>query len=303
MRNSESKICTVLTIAGSDPIGETGIQSDLKTISAFGLYGMSVITALTAQNTQGIQSVNPVAPEIVAAQLDSIFSDVMPDCVKIGMLAEEEIVEVVAEKLRQYQPKLVVLDPVMVSARGQELLSEAGRRLMVEKLFPMVTVLTPNLPEVKELMKMADEKKGTKTETSDRKEMAEHISSLFGDEMDKKHAILIKGGHMPGNEADDYLYWFCHFSGRDKNSIVVPQETTQGRKVVEFSFTAQRIDNPNTRGKGGTLSAAIACGLAKRRTVETSVREAKEYITGAIRGGLSIGKGTGPLDHFWKMTI
>jgi hydroxymethylpyrimidine/phosphomethylpyrimidine kinase len=174
---------------------------------------------------------------------------------------------------------------------------------MVEKLFPMVTVLTPNLPEAKVLMKMAEEKQGIKTETSDRREMAERISLLFGDELDKKHAILIKGGHMEGKSSEDYLYWFCRFSGKDVNSIVVPQENMAGRKVVEFSFAAQRVNNPNTHGTGCTFSSAIACGLARRRTVETSVREAKEYITGAIRGGLSIGKGTGPLDHFWKMTI
>lgn len=302
MRNSESKICTVLTIAGSDPIGGAGIQADLKTIGAFGLYGMSVITAVTAQNTQGVQSVNSVSADIVAAQLDSVFTDVMPSSVKIGMLANEDIVDVVAEKLKQYRPRLVVLDPVMISSTGQRLLSEEGCKRMVEKLFPMVTLITPNRAEAEALVKMSTKDGEEQTEMSDRRTMAERISVLFGNEMDKKHAILIKGGHFQGTEADDYLYWFQQLSGNDTGSIVVPKEKTTGKKVVEFSFSTPRIDNPNTHGTGCTFSSAIACGLAKGRTIETSVREAKEYITGAIRGGLSIGKGSGPLNHFWNIS-
>lgn len=301
MRNSDSKICTVLTIAGSDSIGGAGIQADLKTISAFGLYGMSVITAVTAQNTQGVQSVVPLAPEVVAAQLDSVFTDIMPDCVKIGMLANAGIAEAVAQKLEQYRPKLVVLDPVMISSSGKALLDEKGKEIMVSRLFPMVTVVTPNLPEAWELVKMSgNEVLPDGEDMADRKKMAENISLLFGDQMDKKHAILIKGGHQKGEEADDYLYWFRQFSGRDVNSIVAPQEIITGRKVMEFCFPSPRIDNPNTHGTGCTLASAVACGLAKGRTVETSVRDAKEYMIGAIRGGLSIGKGAGPLNHFWR---
>ncbi len=329
MRNSNSKICTVLTIAGSDSIGGAGIQADLKTISAFGLYGMSVITAVTAQNTQGVQAAVPLAPEIVAAQLDSVFTDIMPDCVKIGMLANAEIAQTVAQKLGQYRPKLVVLDPVMISSSGEELLDQEGKEIMVNRLFPMVTVVTPNLPEAEELVKMSGSKdfakhmetsrllsedlanrgshdnsyfvrKAAPEDKSDRKKMAEAISLLFGNEMDKKHAILIKGGHQDGDEADDYLYWFRQFSGKDVHSIVAPQEIMTGRKVMEFVFPSPRIDNPNTHGTGCTLASAVACGLARGRTVETSVRDAKEYIIGAIRGGIPLGKGTGPLNHFWR---
>lgn len=300
MRNSDSKIGTVLTIAGSDSIGGAGIQADLKTISAFGLYGMSVVTAVTAQNTQGVQAVYPLVPEMVAAQFDSVFADIVPDCVKIGMLANEGITEIVAEKLAQYRPKLVVLDPVMISSTGKELLNEAGRCVMVEKLFPMVTVVTPNLPEAGVLAGIGKGQKSSE-KIMDRKQMAEAISLLFGNEMDKKHAILIKGGHGSGEESEDYLYWFRQFSGRDANSIVAPQEIVTGRKVMEFFFGSPRIDNPNTHGTGCTLASAIACGLAKGRTVETSVRDAKEYINGAIRSGLAIGHGAGPLNHFWQV--
>jgi len=313
MREAETDTGIVLTIAGSDPSGGAGIQADIKTIGAFGLYGMSVITAVTAQNTTGVQSVNPVEPEVVAAQLDSVFSDIIPDVVKIGMLANDAIVKVVVEKIRHYHPHLVVLDPVMLSSSGTELLNQAGRIYMAEHLLPMVTVITPNIPEAKELERIAVQIYGAqKTVQNDlyeqrdieyvhpeHRRMAERISLLFGSEMDKKHAVLIKGGHLPDKQCDDYLYWFRQFSGRDENSIVAPQEIVEGRKVMEFVFHGERIECQNTHGTGCTLSAAIACGLAKGLSVETSVREAKQYITKAIERGLPIGHGSGPLNHFW----
>lgn len=279
MKGLDSGICTVLTIAGSDSIAGAGIQADLKTISAFGLYGFSVITAITAQNTQGVQGVSPVSANMIAKQLDSVFTDIMPDCVKIGMLVNEEIVETVAEKLEQYKPSLVVLDPIMVSSSGKELLNEKGREAMIKRLFPLTAIITPNLPEAKVLAKMAKRD----VHSSDKKEMAEAIRSLFGSEMDRKHAVLIKGGHDKGEKSEDYLYCFWQLEER------------------EFSFSSPKIDNPNTHGTGCTLSSAIACGLAKGEPLEISVGNAKKYIEGAIRGGLFIGKGIGPLDHFWNM--
>lgn len=322
MKTKHSKIYTVLTIAGSDPIGGAGIQADIKTISTFGLYGISVITAITAQNTQGVQSVHPIAPEIVAEQLDSVFTDIMPDCVKLGMLANKDIVEVVAEKLKQYMPKRIVIDPIMASSSGRELLNKEGRRAMVEKLFPLAMVVTPNLPEAQILMEMSGQKGFVKIEKQievcsaqflenkgkqNRKKMAEAISLFFGNTVSKEQAVLIKGGHMQGQEAEDYLYCISYDNNYDNDnqcnidSIIAQQ--MEERKIMEFSFVSPRIDNPNTHGTGCTLSSAIACGLAVGKTVEDSVRLAKEYMTGAILGGLSIGKGIGPLDHFWKMTI
>ena len=301
MQMKQSSIPTVLTIAGSDPIGGAGIQADLKTISAFHLYGMSVITAITAQNTQGVQAVYSLESEIVEKQLDSVFTDIMPDCVKLGMLANEEIVEAVAKKLRQYKPKKIVIDPIMVSSSGKELLEPKGCNAMIEKLFPLATIITPNLPEAQFLAKrkeqeglqqgfMETERQVIASLTEDTKkkaywEMAEIIFSFFGNTIQKEQAILIKGGHMQGLYAEDYLYCI------EKN------------KRKESFFTSPRLDNPNTHGTGCTLSSAIACGIAMGKTIEESVRLAKEYITGAIRGGLYIGKGIGPLDHFWNRTL
>jgi len=343
MKNAEAGMGTVLTIAGSDPVGGAGIQADIKTISAFGLYAMSVITAVTVQNTVGVQSVNPVAPELVAAQLDSIFTDLIPDVIKIGMLANEDIVDVVAEKLRLYCPRLVVLDPVMLSSSGAELLSRNGRRAMAEKIIPVVTIITPNLPEAKELEHMSLELYGDMEITDsefhtyiaeniedikedcvndaldiyteqemeaislEQRRMAERISLLFGGQMDKKHAILIKGGHLAGDSSDDYLYWFRQFSGGDQNSKVISKEIASRRGVMECLFRQQRIGGDarynNIHGTGCTLSAAIAAGLARGLSVERSVREAKQYITGAIREGLFIGQGAGLLNHLWKQQL
>lgn len=312
-----NKIPIVLTIAGSDPIAGAGIQADLKTISAFHLYGISVITAITAQNTQGVQGVYPVEKEIVGKQLDSVFTDIMPDCVKLGMLANEGIVEVVAEKLKQYMPKKVIIDPVMVSSSGKELLNHAGRKAMVEQLFPLAMLVTPNLPEAQLLVEMGMQGEFTKIrkqmlefstlsfkkkEYWNRREMAEVISLFLNDNIVKEQAVLIKGGHMQGKEAEDYLYCISYDDYIDTIDNITVLQKKKKCNNMEYSFSSPRLDNPNTHGTGCTLSSAIACGLAMGKSIEESVRLAKEYITGAIQSGLFIGKGIGPLNHFWNMT-
>lgn len=290
MRNSDVHIGTVLTIADSDSMGQAGIQADLRTINAFGLHGMSVITAMVVQDALGQEKLMPVAPEIVEMQLDGVFQRMMPDCVKIGTLASTETVQVVVQKIKQYRPKLVVLDPVMFSDSGKALLDKAGKAMMVKQLFPMVTVVTPNLLEAEELVKISKGETFVKEQDAkDGKRMAESISLLFGDQMDKKHAILIKGVYENGEEAQDYLYWFRQFSGKDIQSIVEPQEITTGRKVMEFSFSSRRVERLHTYGADGMLASAIACGLAKGRTVETSVRDAKKYVAGAVCAGFPLG--------------
>ena len=252
---------TVLTIAGSDCSGGAGIQADLKTMLANGVYGMSVITSLTAQNTTGVRAVSNVDPEFLKDQIDSIFEDIVPDAVKTGMIPSKELVEATAEKLKQYNATKIVVDPVMVATSGADLSNEESVRALKEKLIPMATLVTPNIPEAEVLSGM---KINTK---EDMTEAARKINREYGCD------VLIKGGH--GSNADDILL---------HNGEI-------------FVFEMPKIDNPNTHGTGCTLSSAIASNLAKGMTVPQAVRRAKEYITGAIRDGLDLGKGRGPLDH------
>ncbi|MDO5408294.1 MAG: bifunctional hydroxymethylpyrimidine kinase/phosphomethylpyrimidine kinase [Eubacteriales bacterium] len=252
----------VLTIAGSDSSGGAGIQADLKTMTALGAYGMSVITALTAQNTTGVYGIMDVEPEFVAKQMDCVFTDIEPDAVKIGMVSQAAIIDVIAEKLQQYGAKQVVLDPVMVSTSGSRLLAEDAMEALAEKLLPLAAVMTPNIPEAEILS-------GMKIETETQMEEAARIIG------EKWHgAVLVKGGHQV-ETANDVLY-------RDGTFIW---------------FYGKRIDNPNTHGTGCTLSSAIACGLAAGKSVEDSVRDAKAYLSGALASGLDLGQGSGPLDH------
>lgn len=253
---------TALTIAGSDSSGGAGIQADIKTMIANGVYAMSAITALTAQNTLGVSGIMEVTPEFLGQQMDCIFMDIRPDAVKIGMVSSGELISVIAEKLIQYQAENIVVDPVMVSTSGSRLTSEEAVEMLKKKLLPLATVLTPNIPEAQVLL-------GTEIKTP---EDMERSAKKIGE---KYHcAVLLKGGHQL-NDANDYLW-----------------QAGQGRW-----FMGKRIHNPNTHGTGCTLSSAIASNLAKGYSLEASVQKAKEYLSGALQAMLNLGAGSGPMDH------
>lgn len=256
----------VLTIAGSDCSGGAGIQADLKTMTVHHVYGMSVITALTAQNTLGVQAISEIPPAFVAQQMDSIFSDIRPDAVKIGMVASSEIIEVIADKLIEYNMDKIVIDPVMISSSGRRLLAGQALETLVTKLLPLGTLITPNIPEAEVLCGFP---------IQDECEIPAAAAKI-GKTLPS--AILIKGGHLSG-EAADLLY---------ENHTCT-------------WLRCKRIDNPNTHGTGCTLSTAIACNLAKGMSLTDSVTHAKEYLTGALRAGLSLGKGAGPLNHMFSL--
>ncbi len=256
----------ILTIAGSDCSGGAGIQADMKTITAHKMYGMSVITALTAQNTTGVYGVLDIEPAFVGAQLDAIFTDIIPDAVKIGMVSNPRIIEVIAQKIQAYDIKAIVLDPVMVATSGGKLLGEDAISILVEKLLPLATLITPNIPEAECLCGFSIERK------EDMVKAAQTISkSLQG-------AILIKGGHFTEG-ADDLLY-------------------VAGKEVW---FTGKRITTNNTHGTGCTLSSAIACHLAEGLPLAKSVEYAKAYVSGALEDDLNLGKGNGPLNHCYRL--
>lgn len=256
----------VLTIAGSDCSGGAGIQADIKTMTAHRIYAMSAITALTAQNTTGVYGVLEATPEFVAQQLDCIFTDIVPDAVKIGMVSNSKIIEVIVEKLKYYQAKNIVVDPVMVSTSGSKLLSDEAMNAVVTKLLPIADIITPNIPEAEALTGV------TIHTTQDMVKAAKKISTM----LDGK--ILIKGGHLT-DTADDLLY-------------------ANGQP---HWIKGERIDNSNTHGTGCTLSSAIACSLANGFAMEQSVKNAKAYITGALKNGLDLGKGSGPLNHCYDL--
>ncbi len=261
----------VLTIAGSDSCGGAGIQADLKTFSANGTYGMSVICAITAQNTRGVTRVLALDKSIVEAQLDAIFSDIEVDAVKIGMVSQPEIIEVITEKLIQYKVKKIVLDPVMISKSGHNLLEPESVKILVENLIPLATIVTPNLPEALEIMReMGENMDDIKTE-EEMKFVAKKIFSLGC------KSVLIKGGHLEG-DALDILYDGTNF----------------------YRYTNKRIQTINTHGTGCTLSSAICSYLAKGYSLEEAVNNSKIYITKAIENSFSIGSGVGPVHHFYK---
>ena len=259
---------TVLTIAGSDPSGGAGIQADIKTLMAHGIYASSAITALTAQNTTGVKDVLPVPPDFLAKQLDCVLEDIFPDAVKIGMTVNQQLLTVIIEKLEFYQPKNIVADPVMVSTSGRRLLSEDAITLLKTKLFPMTTLITPNIPEAQVLADM---------EIHSAKDMLTASEKIANE---CHCAVLCKGGHSIEN-ADDLLY----------------------EKGTAHWFPGTRIDNPNNHGTGCTLSSAIASNLAKGIPLVEAVSCAKTYITGALSAGLNLGKGNGPLDHGYHLSI
>jgi len=252
----------VLTIAGSDCSGGAGIQADIKTITAHKMYAMSAITALTAQNTTGVYGIEEVTPEFVGQQIDCIFNDIRPDAVKIGMVSSSKIIEIIVEKLTQYKPENIVIDPVMVSTSGSKLICDDAMNALITKLIPLATVITPNIPEAEVLCGFS-----IKNE-DDMIKAAQEISKTL------KGAVLVKGGHLV-NDAIDLLY---------ENGNI-------------HWFRSKRIDNPNTHGTGCTLSSAIACNLAEGKSLSASIENAKVYLTGALKAGLNLGQGSGPLEH------
>ena len=256
----------VLTIAGSDTCGGAGIQADLKTFSALGTYGMSVITAVTVQNTQGVFGCQDIAPEIVKGQIDAIFQDIPVAAVKIGMVSQIATIHAIADKLEEYQPERVVIDPVMVSKSGFDLMQPEAKDALISRLIPLAYVLTPNLPEAEVI---------TGKKIKDLAAMEQAAKEIFS--MGAKH-VLIKGGHLE-EDATDLLY--------------------DGKQVLQLH--SDRIETKNTHGTGCTLSSAIAANLAKGMTVEEAVKEAKRYITVAIAHSLSIGHGVGPTHHFYEL--
>lgn len=258
---------TALTIAGSDSSGGAGIQADIKTMTCNGVFATSAITALTAQNTTGVTDIMDVTGEFLGAQLDAVFSDIYPDAVKIGMVSATALIEKIAEKLKAYDAKNIVVDPVMVATSGAKLISDDAIDTLKACLLPLATVLTPNIPEAEVLADM------TITNEDEMIAAAGKISEQYG------CAVLCKGGHSI-NDANDLLY-------RDG----------------EYKwFKGKRIDNPNTHGTGCTLSSAIASNLAKGYDLDTSVERAKEYISGALAAMLDLGKGRGPMNHAFDLS-
>ena len=258
---------TALTIAGSDSSGGAGIQADIKTMTMNGVYAMSVITALTAQNTLGVRAISDSTPDFLREQLNAVFEDIFPDSVKIGMVSSSELICVIADRLKFYNAKNIVVDPVMVATSGNSLIKTDAIRTLASKLLPMATVVTPNIFEAEVLsgMKIFSKEYMIKAATN--------IGEKYG------CGVLLKGGHSINN-ADDLLYengsfiWLC----------------------------GKRINNPNTHGTGCTLSSAIASYLAKGFTLYESVKNAKKYISEALEYGLNLGKGSGPLNHAYKIT-
>ena len=258
---------TALTIAGSDSSGGAGIQADIKTMTANGVFAMSAITALTAQNTTGVTGIMEVSPEFLKEQIDCIFTDIRPDAVKIGMVSSAELITAIAEKLTEYHAENIVVDPVMVATSGAKLISDDAIDTLKERLLPMADVLTPNIPEAEVLSGME-----VRTE-EDMIKAAEKISENY------HCAVLLKGGHQL-NDANDLLY----------------------RNGSYRWFYGKRIDNPNTHGTGCTLSSPIASNLAKGFDMDTSVERAKAYISGALGAMLDLGKGSGPMNHAFDIT-
>ena len=257
---------TALTIAGSDSSGGAGIQADIKTMTANGVYAMSAVTALTAQNTTGVKSILESTPEFLKDQLDCVFTDIFPDAVKTGMVSSVPLIKVIADRLKFYNAKNIVIDPVMVSTSGFKLISDDAVKTLCEELFPRATVITPNIPEAEILC-------GKKISSEEQmEEAAKSISEKFN------VAVLLKGGHNL-NDANDLLFQ----AGKAK------------------WFKGKKINNSNTHGTGCTLSSAIASNLAKGKSLEISVEKAKDYILGCLGEMLDLGKGSGPMNHAFKI--
>lgn len=261
------KMKTALTIAGSDSGGGAGIQADIKTMTMNGVFATCAITALTAQNTLGVTGIMDVSAEFLAKELDAVFTDIPPDAVKIGMVSATSIIETIAEKLIEYKAKNIVLDPVMVATSGAKLISDDAIYALTEKLIPLATLITPNIPEAEVLADM------NITSVEDMLSASKIISEKYS------CAVLCKGGHSL-NDSNDLLYSAGNYKW----------------------FNGKRIDNPNTHGTGCTLSSAIASNLAKGYDLETSIQRAKDYISGALNAMLDLGAGSGPMKHNFNLT-
>ena len=253
---------TALSIAGSDSSGGAGIQADIKTMTMNGVYAMSAITALTAQNTTGVRAIQESTPEFLQQQIDAVFEDIYPDAVKIGMISSTGLIEVIADRLQFYQAKNIVVDPVMVATSGSSLMKTDAVQVLLDKLFPIATVVTPNIPEAEVISDCAVKNR------DDMLTAAKKINAVYG------CAVLLKGGHNINNA----------------NDLLFANGTYQW-------FEGKRINNPNTHGTGCTLSSAIAANLAKGFSLDESVYRAKEYISGALSAMLNLGKGSGPMNH------
>lgn len=259
---------TALTIAGSDSCGGAGIQADIKTMTANGVYAMSAVTALTAQNTTGVTGIMEVTPAFLQEQLTDVIEDIWPDAVKIGMVSSSGLIDVIADTIERYQLKNVVVDPVMVATSGAKLINDGAVTALKERLIPKAAVITPNIPEAEVLS-------GKKISSAeDMVTAAKEISEQYG------CAVLCKGGHSL-NDANDLLYCGGSFQW----------------------FQGQRIDNPNTHGTGCTLSSAIASNLAKGMKLDEAVACAKRYISGALAVMLDLGKGSGPMNHAYAINV
>lgn len=275
----------VLTVAGSDSSGGAGIQADLKTMLANGVFGMSAITSLTAQNTTGVRAVQNADPSILADQIDAVFEDIPPMAVKIGMVSSAALIETIADRLTAHQARNIVLDPVMVATSGAKLIDDDAVAALTTRLFPLATVITPNMPETEALLAQAMQERTSEDDTESARLLSEGIRTEADMETAgrtlAKHfgcAVLVKGGH----------------GIKDANDVLVEPDGTA------TWFTSPRIDNPNTHGTGCTLSSAIASHLALGETLPQAVRSAKEYLTGALAEQLDLGHGAGPMDHAWR---
>lgn len=258
----------ILTIAGSDCSGGAGIQADIKTITAHRMYAMSVITALTAQNTTGVSKIMEAEKDFVAAQLDAVFSDIPPDAVKIGMVANADIIKIIAAKLSEYNAKNIVVDPVMAATSGSSLLEKDAVEALKQELLPMADVITPNIFETGILCGIVPRSE---------EEMEQAAKKIFAEiykNCDREAAVLIKGGHLADDAAD-----------------VLRDQT------VTYVYNGTKINTANTHGTGCTLSSAIACNMANGFNIYESVKYAKKYINLLLNAGLDLGKGNGPLNH------
>ena len=293
--NQSKSYPKVLSIAGSDSSGGAGIQADLKTFSALGVYGATAITAITAQNTQGVNSQFALEPQMVYDQIAAVMDDIEPSVVKIGMLSNTAIVEAVAKALHDYKPSFIVLDPVIVSSTGHRLLSIEAQETIKENLIPIADLLTPNIPEMKAL---------TDSSLSSLEEKKEAAQQLF--KLGAK-AILLKGGHEEGGIKKDYLF-FNGLKAKDKSLKSASVSMSASESASEYAsesvsvYASETVITKNTHGTGCTLSSAIAAFIARGLSLEDAISEAKNYVTEAIRAGadVNIGKGIGPVNHFFN---
>lgn len=271
---------SVVTIAGSDSSGGAGIQADLKTMTALGVYGQSAITALTAQNTTGVLGVAETDPAFLELQIETIFNDIRPDAVKIGMVANADLIATIASSLKAFEAQNIVLDPVMVATSGASLASDSVAQALVDYLFPLACVVTPNLAEAEVLS-------GTSIAQPQHMVEAAHIIKELG-----ARAVLVKGGHLENAQA---TYAGTSFDEGFAYDLLLAEDGT------EFWLSEPRIETKNTHGTGCTLSSAIACYLALGHTLPDAVKRAKFYLTQALAHDLGLGKGNGPVNHVWHL--